>query len=399
VLLGLALTANGAPAGGHYVVATGVAADGSLLIHDPSADFGRASLSDYLTGFQAGAFTWQATLTAAVRLLPRTPSATGFLISAISQPAAVLQQLTMDVASANGTCGQAIDFQDAATITPASSSPLDSRFRYCDGKQPVYQLALGEAQAWRASLTDLAAGGRRSDLIGGSLIAYKVTRPAAQLVLGAQDVSVAANGVVSGASFLPGIAPGGLMAILGSGLAGPGGDSTVQVNGETAAVITKSPFQILAQVPPDLAPGPYTLSVQSPYGSAQAAIQVAATAPAILLVSNNVSAASPAYGLVANQDGSTNAPTNPGQRGQMLTIYCTGLGAVDGATPANAQTGVSVILNGVEADPVFAGLTPAFIGLYQVDLAVPVATPPGIDVPLLLRQPGGDSNTVFVAIQ
>ena len=54
VLLALALTANGAQAGGHYVVATGVAADGSILIHDPSADFGRSNLNDYLAGFAAG---------------------------------------------------------------------------------------------------------------------------------------------------------------------------------------------------------------------------------------------------------------------------------------------------------------------------------------------------------
>jgi uncharacterized protein (TIGR03437 family) len=399
VLLGLALTANGAPAGGHYVVATGVASDGSLLIHDPSADFGRTSLNDYLTGFQAGAFTWQATLSAAVRLLPRAPSASGFLIAAISQPAAVMQQLTMDLASANGDCGLAIDFQDAATIAPSSAAPLDSRFRYCDGKQPVYQLTLGESQPWRASLTDLAAGGRRADLIGGSAIAYKVTRPSIQLVLGPQDVTVAANGVVNGASFVPGIATGGLMAIFGSGLAGPGGDSVVQVNGEAAAIVSKSPFEIMAQVPPDLTAGAYSLSVQSPFGSAQQTVQVQDTAPGILLSSNNLNAGSPAYGMVVNQDGSTNSPTTPVQRGQTLTIYCTGLGAVDDATPANAQTPVSVILNGVQMDPMFAGLVPGYIGLYQVALPVPLATPPGIDLPLFLRQPGGDSNTVFIAVQ
>jgi len=94
-----------------------------------------------------------------------------------------------------------------------------------------------------------------------------------------------------------------------------------------------------------------------------------------------------------------NSQTNPVQRGKMLTIYCTGLGSVDDATPANVQTPVSGVLNGVPIDAMFAGLTPGFIGLYQVDLLVPPATPPGIDLPLLLRQPGGDSNTVFVAIQ
>jgi uncharacterized protein (TIGR03437 family) len=260
-------------------------------------------------------------------------------------------------------------------------------------------LSLGEPQAWRASLTDLGTAGRRSDLIGGSVIAYKVTRPSAQLLLSPQDVTIAANGVVNGASLMPGIAPGGLMAIFGSGLAGPGGDSAVQMNGEAAAVVSKSPFQIMAQVPPDLAPGPYPLSVQSPYGSTQQTVQVAATAPAILPSSSKITAGSPAYGMVVNQDGSMNSPSNPAQRGQQLTIYCTGLGAVDGATPANAQTPVSVILNGMSIDPVDAVLTPAFIGLYQVDLPIPAATPPGIDLPLLLRQPDGDSNTVFVAIQ
>ena len=310
-----------------------------------------------------------------------------------------MQQLSLDLAAANGACGQPIDFQDAATIVPASTAPLISRFRYCDGKQPVYQLTLGEPQAWRASLTDLAAGGRRADLIGGSIIAYKVTRPAAQLVLGPQDVTVAANGVLNGASFVPGIAPGGLMAIFGSGLAGPGGDTAVQVNGEAAALVSTTPFQIMAQVPPDLAAGSYSLNIQSPFRSTQVAVQVAATAPAILLSSNNINAGSPAYGLVVSQDGSMNSPTNPAQRGKTLTIYCTGLGAVDGATPANVQTPVSGILNGAPIDAMFAGLTPGFIGLYQADLQVPPATPPGIDLPLLLRQPGGDSNTVFVAIQ
>ena len=399
VLLALALTANGAPAGGHYVVATGVAADGSVLIHDPSADFGRTNLNDYLTGFQAGVYNWQATLSAAVRLLPRTPSSSGFLVAAISQPAALLQQLALDVASASGSCGQPIDFQDAATISPSSAATLVSGLRYCDGKQTVYQLSLGESQSWRASLTDLATGGRRSDLIGGSVIAYKVTRPAAQLLLSAQDVTIAANGVVNGATLTPGIAPGGLMAIIGSGLSGPGGDSIVQMNGEAAALVSKSPFQIVAQVPPDLGPGPYLLSVQSPYGSTQQTVQVAATAPAILPSSNKITTGAPAYGMLVNQDGSINSPSNPAQRGQQLTIYCTGLGAVDDATPANAQTPVSVILNSISIDPVDAILTPALIGLYQVDLSIPVATPPGIDLPLLLRQPGGDSNTVFVAIQ
>jgi len=92
------------------------------------------------------------------------------------------------------------------------------------------------------------------------------------------------------------------------------------------------------------------------------------------------------------------SPGDPVVRGQALTIYCTGLGAVTGASSAT-QTPVSVLLNGSVLQPGFAGLTAGFVGLYQVDVVSPPATPPGIDVPLLLRQAVGDSNTVFVAIQ
>src|SRR5262249_34421937 len=187
VLLALALTANGAAAGGHYVVATGVAAGGSLLIHDPSPDFAQTNLSNYLGGFLAGGLNWQGTLTAVVRLVPRPPSTSGFLISLISQPASLIQQLSLDVSSAAGTCGRSADFGDAATIAPASGTPLVSRFRYCDGSQSIYQVSVASSQAYRATLTDLAVGGGRNDLSGsGAAAGYQISRLAAKLVLAPQ---------------------------------------------------------------------------------------------------------------------------------------------------------------------------------------------------------------------
>lgn len=400
VLLALALTANGAAAGGHYVVANGVAADGSLLIHDPSPDFAQTNLNNYLGGFQAGGLNWQGTLSAAVRLVPRAPSGAGFLISLLSQPPSLLQQFSLDVSSAAGVCGRAADFGDAATISP-SAAPLVSRLRYCDGAQSIYQLSLAGPQAYRATLTDLASGGGRTDLSGpGPAAAYEASRPSSKLVLTPQSVVITSGGIVNGATFTaaPGVAPGGLMAIFGAGLSGPGGGASVQVNGEAAALVSQSPFQLNVQLPPDLPPGTYSVTVQSPYGSAQQPVQAQANAPAIFVLSGGVGGA-PAYGAVVNQDGSLNAPASPGTRGQTLTIYCTGLGAVDGSTPANALAPVSGNLNNTLIPAAFAGLTPGFIGLYQVNLPVPAATPPGIDLPLLLRQPGGDSNTVFVAVQ
>jgi uncharacterized protein (TIGR03437 family) len=392
VLLALSLTANGAPAGGHYVVATGVAGDGAVLISDPNPDFGRSNLNDYLAGFPAGGQIWQAKLGAVVRFVPRAPSATGFLIAAISQPAASIQQIALDLASIAGPCGRTVDFGDAAAL--AAPAPLVSRFRYCDGAQGVYQLSLGQSstaapQAYRATLTDLAPGGRRIDVSGGGgPAAFKLARPGIQLAVAPQDVNLTPGGVVNPASWAPGIAPGGLMSILGSGLAGAGADTAVDVNGVAATVVFQSPFRLDVQVPPDLAPGTYPVQVRSPFGTATQSVDVWVSAPAIF-----------AKG-VANQDSVPNSPITPARRGQELTIYCTGLGAVIASGDQfQTQAGVSGILNGAAIQPDFAGWTPGFVGLYQVDLPIPAATPPGIDLPLLLRQFDRDSNTVFVAIQ
>ena len=147
------------------------------------------------------------------------------------------------------------------------------------------------------------------------------------------------------------------MAIFGSGLAAPGGTTVVQVNGETAPPVSTAPFELMVQAPIDLAPGIYPLSVQSPWGNVQQTVTLQANAPAILLLPGSGSTGSPAYGLVMNQDGSVNSPVNPAQRGQTLTIYCTGLGAVDGATPANAISPVAAILNNIQMQPTYAGPT------------------------------------------
>ena len=169
--------------------------------------------------------------------------------------------------------------------------------------------------------------------------------------------------------------------------------------GKPAPPVSATPFELLDCAPIDLAPGTYPLNVQSPWGSVQQTVTLQANAPAILLLPGSGSAGSPAYGQVMNPDGSVNSPTNPVQRGQAVTIYCTGLGAVDGATPPNAISPVTAVLNNIQMQPAYAGPTAASAGVYQVSLLIPVATPPGIDLPLLLQQPGGNSNTVFVAIQ
>src|SRR6185503_11692831 len=112
-LLSLALSRNGAAVGGHFVVATGIAADGVIAIHDPNSIFARTSLSDYFAGFTAAGATWKAELRGVADFALRAPSATRFLLAALSQPAGLMRNLTLNVESASGTCGVPFELLDA----------------------------------------------------------------------------------------------------------------------------------------------------------------------------------------------------------------------------------------------------------------------------------------------
>jgi uncharacterized protein (TIGR03437 family) len=168
----------------------------------------------------------------------------------------------------------------------------------------------------------------------------------------------------------------------------------VDLDGTPAPVLFASAFQVNAQVAAGVAPGAHTLHLRSAYGTAQQAVTVAAVAPAIFLIGT------PPAGAVTNQDGSLNLPDNPLARGQVLVIYATGLGPVvkQGAYSVTAAP-VTVVLNGAAFPATFAGLTPGFTGLYQVNVVFPSNTPPGLGLSLTLSQAGQLSNGVTVALQ
>ncbi len=381
VLLGLALTAGDAPAGSHFVVAVGVAADGGIQIHDPSPVFGRSSLGEYLSGFTASSQTWRGALASVIRLSAGVPGASGFLVTG---------DVGFSVVSAAGACGLALEWPDIPA--PAEKAPGVFRARYCEGGQPAYQLEALSVNAYQLAVTDLASGGSRFEITGAGATAYKLTRPAGLLRVAPQDVTLAARAAVNAASFAPALAPGTLAAIFGSGLARAGVQTGVEIGGVAAPVIAASPFQLNVQVPLELPSGPHKLVVRSPYGVAEQTLELQETAPAVFAVGGR--------GAVLNQDGKLNAPSNPAPRGQAMVIYATGLGRV---APAGGLWWVvqplTVLLQGAELPAAYAGLAPGLSGVYQVNVVLPPNLPPGLEVPLALKQGGAASNAVAVSIQ
>ena len=103
------------------------------------------------------------------------------------------------------------------------------------------------------------------------------------------------------------------------------------------------------------------------------------------------------------------APAAPAAAGDVLIIYCSGLGPVNPAVAAGSATPpsplsettspVTVTVGGKAATVQFAGLTPTAVGLYQVNALVPEGVTPGAAVELILSAAGRSSQPVTVAIR
>lgn len=238
----------------------------------------------------------------------------------------------------------------------------------------------------------------------------------------AQQPVVAAGGVLNAASNAKGVAvaPGSLVSIYGtalaSGLAQAStiplstslGNVTVTFNNIAAPMlyVSNSPQQINAQLPWELQGNTSAQIVVNNNGtpSAPLAVPLTSAAPGIFSVGSGVGQAI-AYG---NTDGQIAAPagaipgltTHPAKIAdpQTLAILATGLGPVNPPVQTgnnvtdgqvhNCVTLPAVTVGGVPAQVVFAGMTPQFVGVYQVNILIQPGTPTGNAVPLQIQMNG-----------
>jgi uncharacterized protein (TIGR03437 family) len=385
VLVALALESEGAGLGAHFVVATGVRSDGAVVIHDPNPALGRSVLEDYLAGFPIAGRMVKGRIASALRLLPRSAPAGGFLV--------ISPDGNVEISSIAGACGQSVEWP--AGVATSALEQISSgmfRSRYCEGSRPPFQLDVGAEGDWRLIVTDLVPLGSRFELSGKGAATFGVSRPAGRLVLGPQTAAILPSGVVNSASFTPALAPGGLMTVFGSGLARAGAATEVEIGGVRAHLIAATPFQLNVEIPAELPPGSHLLRIRSPFGTAEQTITLDAVAPAIFTLPTGGAA-------VVNQNGSLNGSSNPERRGRAIVIYCTGLGAVaPSGSLSTVREPVKVGVDGVELEPFFAGTTQGYRGLYQVNVLLPASLPPRLDAVLKLRQGAAWSNSVSLAI-
>jgi uncharacterized protein (TIGR03437 family) len=232
-----------------------------------------------------------------------------------------------------------------------------------------------------------------------------------------------ASGVVNTPSRRGPVSPGALISIFGTNLADTASASAtplplslggvcVTANEVSIPLLTTSPTQIDAQLPPNLAPGRITLTVRSMrlgVSSQGVAIQVNAAAPSLFSMEVNGQQRAALFHTV---DGSMVVPDYPAERDEILTLYATGLGAATPAVPAGqlnpaspvsstTQT-IGVTIGGHPYEVISSQLAPGFVGVYQISIYVPGNRARGDDLPVVVTAGGvssGTDNAPLAAIQ
>lgn len=233
------------------------------------------------------------------------------------------------------------------------------------------------------------------------------------------------SAVVEGAGFAAGVpvAPGGISSLFGSGLAAGTEQAgviplpTTLASGTSLKVVTSSttlsaplfyasPTQVNFQLPFEVTGTSVSLILTSGgVDSTTLGVNVADTAPGIFIVNTVTAQGAVLHGLTYQPV----TAANPAKPGEVISIYCAGLGAVtppvlsgtatpNSGTTSNVNARVTATVGSLNATVEFAGLAPGFVGLYQVNIDVPAAVTPGSAVSVVIAANGRSSNTATIPV-
>jgi len=255
---------------------------------------------------------------------------------------------------------------------------------------------------------------------------------------------ITAGRVVDNAVFQEGepLAAGGIVAAFGEELsyAAPQGNTSlplpaelggirVFVNDQPAPIFFSSYNQVNFQVPFNVTPGDGRVRIDrgSTRGNTVTARFVAANPKLLRLTLRasglNIPEARDYFGIAVNSDGSLSLPrdlgipnSRPSRRGEAIVLYGLGFGATTAAglregqaSPGdplprvasdtnNVYFGALALNSGALTEALYIGLTPGFVGLYQVNVVVPEESPSG-EVPVRVQLDTVSSEYAIVTVE
>ena len=217
------------------------------------------------------------------------------------------------------------------------------------------------------------------------------------------------------------LAPGSLISIFGLGLSDGRAaadalplpealqSTSMFIAGEPMPLLFSSDGQVNAMVPYGLAVNTnHQIVVQrGPTLSRPVAVNLAATQPAVFLTTPGGTQGH-IYKFLNGAQILADS-TNPATEGDVLVMYCSGLGEVDPPVAAGFRAGadplsrtvseLTVLIGAQRAAVAFSGLAPGFSGLYQVNVVLPAGVSPGAAVPVTLTISGQTSAAATIAVR
>jgi uncharacterized protein (TIGR03437 family) len=303
-----------------------------------------------------------------------------------------------------------------------------------DGCGTVFQMSLGGAFATLYNFSsagvsaptgiiqgkDGALYGTATGQSGNNGVIFRLT-PGAPSTNSGPSITA---GVVSGASFQPGIVSDSWISISGSNLASQTDSWTnsiingmlpttldgvsVSVGGRPAYISYISPSQINA-ISPDIPAGPAQVTVTSNgMTSAPVTATVEPAQPAFFLWGSYAVATRQDFSLAVKNGTFPGTTTTPARPGDVIILWGTGFGPTSPAAPMGEETPsdtiyntaspVSVSVGGMPATVYGAALAPGYAGLYQLAIQIP-ALADG-DYPVVATISGATSPmTTLITVQ
>src|SRR5262249_46773223 len=261
-----------------------------------------------------------------------------------------------------------------------------------------------------------------SIVVTATFSTFTATFNLTSLLPGPQNINV-----VNGASFLPGISPGGIALITGSGILtgvqglyasnniiGPLptsfpipasiGTGSVTFNDIPTPVFYVSNSggqeQVAVQVPFEVQPGTVTLKINAVGGGTGSfSVTVGQYGPGVF----ETFYSGQKFGVAVHADGTYITPSSPARRGENITIYATGLGQTKPPTSTNAigqpgqnvTTSLIVGINNAGVPLISAQYVPGLVGVYSVTMQVPANTATGPYQPVGLIVQDAQNNLIF----
>jgi uncharacterized protein (TIGR03437 family) len=236
---------------------------------------------------------------------------------------------------------------------------------------------------------------------------------------------ISPNAVLNAASYAlqAPLAPGSMVAIFGSSLSDGSAVATslpldtqlagtgVIVAGMPAPLLASNGGQVNAILPLGLNPNTTTQMIvtRGLRISLPEDISIAAAQPGVFTTNGSGGGQGFIFVVTSSRAWVLADSSAPAKAGDVLVIYCSGLGGLDHTVPegapapssplAYAANPVTVSIGGKDAKVTFAGLAPGFSSLGVVYAVVPDGVAAGKDIPLVITAAGQSSVPVTMAVQ